>query len=248
MGINLVDELVDFVQNAIEGRLVDVHTAMPGEIYSYNAATQTAQVQPCIKRVYIQDSKAVPLPIVSNVPVVFPSADAGTAILTFPVKKGDPCLLIFSERALEQWYQKGGVVDPQDTRKFALSDAYCLMGGLPKPKKSSRATTNSVRLEYKDAKIELFPDGRITMGDGSAKLEITSAGKVKFGVGSTDVLQILSDTLQAITQISVAYSDTPSSGPDVRKTSGTGAAIATPGPVNAATFASLKSQLDGIKG
>lgn len=114
------------IKDAIESRLVDVHTALPGTIQSYDAAKQMANVQPTIMRKY-HSGKISSLPVINNVPVVHPRG--GKAAILLPLKAGDPCLLIFSERSLDIWKSKGGQVDPQDTRKHTLSDAFCIPGG-----------------------------------------------------------------------------------------------------------------------
>lgn len=48
--------------------------------------------------------------------------------MTFPVKPGDGCLLIFAERSLDEWKDGGGEVTPNDPRAMDLSDAVALMG------------------------------------------------------------------------------------------------------------------------
>lgn len=114
------------IKDAIEARLVDVHTALPGTIQSYDPAKQMANVQPNIQRKY-SSGKITSLPVINNVPVVHPRG--GKAAILLPLKAGDPCLLVFSERSLDIWKSKGGQVDPQDTRKHTLSDAFCIPGG-----------------------------------------------------------------------------------------------------------------------
>ena len=114
------------IQDAIEARLIDVHTAMPGMIVSYDPSKQMAQVQPSLKKKY-SNGTIVPLPIINNVTVVHPRG--GTAAILLPLKAGDPCWLIFGERSLDNWKSQGGISDPADTRKHHLSDAVCIPGG-----------------------------------------------------------------------------------------------------------------------
>jgi hypothetical protein len=64
------------------------------------------------------------LPVITDVPVVFPGA--GDYSVTFPIAKGDTVLLIFAEGSLDQWLTKGGEVDPQDDRRFSLTDAIAI--------------------------------------------------------------------------------------------------------------------------
>jgi hypothetical protein len=49
------------------------------------------------------------------------------------VSPGDPCLLIFSDRSLDSWLDRGGEVDPIDLRRHHLSDAVAILGVRAKP-------------------------------------------------------------------------------------------------------------------
>lgn len=117
----------------IESRLRDLHTAIPGTIVSFNAVKQTATVQPSIKRIFVLKNPGqsavvsqVNLPLCVDVPVQFPGG--GGFFLTFPVMPGDGCLLQFSERAIDFWYQNGGQQLPSEYRLHDLSDAIATVG------------------------------------------------------------------------------------------------------------------------
>jgi hypothetical protein len=135
--------LAQVIKNGIDAALAELNTAMPGEIASYDDVTGLASVQPCLQRKYAADGKVVDLPLVTNVPVCNPRG--GGAIIKFPFLKGDPVVLICSQRSLDRWLVTGGKVDPQDPRKHALSDAFAIPGGYPKSKPQSLAT---VTLEF----------------------------------------------------------------------------------------------------
>lgn len=102
-----------------------VHTAMPGVIQSYDAGAQRASVKPALSR-NLSDGEVEELPILEDVPVIWPRS--GGASMTFPIKSGDGCLLIFMERSIDEFKGKGGDVTPADPRQHALSDAVALMG------------------------------------------------------------------------------------------------------------------------
>ncbi|MFW8450019.1 Gp138 family membrane-puncturing spike protein, partial [Klebsiella pneumoniae] len=65
---------------------------------------------------------SVNLPLLVDVPVVFPRG--GGCTLTFPVKPGDECLVIFADRCIDFWWQSGGIQEPVDERMHDLSDAF----------------------------------------------------------------------------------------------------------------------------
>lgn len=113
-----------------EALLGGVHTAFPARVESYDAATMRAEVQPCLMRKYY-DSDPSNLPKITDVPIHFFSGGGFT--ITVPIAAGDYVLCICSERSLEQWLTKGGIVDPLDPRKFDLTDAVAIPGLFPLP-------------------------------------------------------------------------------------------------------------------
>lgn len=113
------------------GLMAETHTALPAEIVSYDGASKTVKVQPTLQRLYEYKTKAENLPVLEDIPVIFPGS--GDFWLTFEPEKGSYALLIVAERSLEIWLNQGGIVDPQQERRFDLSDAIAICGILPKP-------------------------------------------------------------------------------------------------------------------
>ena len=111
---------------AIENKLKDVHTAVPGIIHSFDKDAQTAEVQPAIQRIYT-DAGAMDLPLCLDVPVHFPTG-MGKFHITWPVDEGDECLLIFSERCIDRWFAQGGTQEPDEYRMHDLSDGFAIVG------------------------------------------------------------------------------------------------------------------------
>ena len=89
----------------------------------------TVTVQPSIRgRVEQPDgsTKSVALPLLVDVPAVFPSGGGFT--LTFPIHQGDECLVVFADRCIDAWWQSGGIGEPLETRTHNLSDGFALVG------------------------------------------------------------------------------------------------------------------------
>lgn len=118
-------EMATLMRRAHDNMSRSMHTCMPGTILSYDASSQMASVQPSLNRQQ-PDGREEKMPVVNNVPVVWPRS--GGASMTFPVKPGDGCLLLFAERSLDEWKSSGGEVTPRDARRADLSDAVALMG------------------------------------------------------------------------------------------------------------------------
>ena len=217
--------MTDAIRLAILYQLTNIHTALPGAIISYDYTKQKASIQPLLNKVWA-DGTTTPVPVLENVPVIFPRA--GGASLTFPVAEGDTCLLLFMERSIDNWLMTGGQVDPNDPRKFDLSDAVALMGLSPFSQNSLSDNNDDLLLTYNGSSFRIKKNGDVV---------IETSSKLALGTSVVELLQQISDTLAGIAAITttVTVPSTPF-GP-------------VPFPIdNAATFTAIQAQIDSIKG
>lgn len=119
----------ELITRALESRLGDVYTAMPGIVQSYDPATQTADVLPGIQRAVTtteDDIAYEDLPIVPNVKICFPRG--GPFQISWPLNKGDSVILICTTYAIQQWRQgdNSQTVAPGDLRLHSLGSAFAL--------------------------------------------------------------------------------------------------------------------------
>lgn len=166
----------DAARQTVNSRLVEVHTMLPGIIESFDPDTQTARVQPAIKRIFTEQGP-VPIPVCVDVPVEFPGG--GDFFLTFPVKPGDECVLAFSERCIDRWHVMGGVQDPDEYRMHSYSDGVARVGLNSQPRKipSFNPTDAEFRSRDGSVKVQLKPDGTIKNINPAGSTELTPAGK-----------------------------------------------------------------------
>lgn len=118
-----MNDLASLLEQSFRQMLQSVHTAMPGQVESYSGGR--ASVKPLISR-QLDTGEVEELPVLNDVPIIWPRS--GGASMTFPVKPGDKCLLIFVERSLDEFKSNGSMVAPQDPRTHSISDAVALMG------------------------------------------------------------------------------------------------------------------------
>jgi hypothetical protein len=183
----------------LSGSQKSMWTALPGAVVSFDANTATATVQPGVAgTVTAKDGskQTVNLPVLSDVPVVFPRG--GGCTLTFPVKTGDECLIIFASRAIDAWAQSGGVQVASDARMHDLSDAFAIIGPMSQANKISGISTTKTQLRSNDGAtfVELDPAGQIVNVTAPGGMTITTptlhiTGNVncdKTVTGSTDVV------------------------------------------------------------
>lgn len=156
----------DTIDKRILRELSNIYTATPGRIESYNATQKRVSVKPLIRKKF-NDGTIVELPVVDNVPIVFPmTSDSG---IRFPVKRNDTCLLVFGMRSLDEWLTRGGLVTPDDSRKFDLSDAICIPG--LSPFSDLQLQNNSDCYMFNDSgKVVINDDGKIAIGNNQAEL------------------------------------------------------------------------------
>jgi len=161
--------LIQTLQAVIDAKICDLHTSMPAEIVSYDYAKNLAVVKPTLKRKYKNESEAVELPTISNVPVSFQRM--GPAHLRLPVEPGQTGHIIFNERSIDGWLVSGGKIDPQDPRKHSLSDAVFYPGLVPNnnPMESS-AAQDSIELKLNGSHVEILNNGKFKVTNGTEEL------------------------------------------------------------------------------
>jgi len=138
-----------------------LRVSLPGIIESFDPIACTCTVQPALKGQSADElgnMKSAPLPLLVDVPVVFPRG--GGCTITFPVKAGDECLVVFSDRCIDFWWQSGGVQETVDPRQHDLSDAFAIVGPQSQANVISNISSTTLQMRTDDgaAYIELDPN------------------------------------------------------------------------------------------
>ena len=179
------------INKGVDSKLKDVHTSMPGIIETFDPVNQLASIQPAIKRIFkTTDGEQefltpTSLPILINVPVQYPRG--GGFSLTFPVKKGDECLLVFCERSIDNWHQVGGVQPPGARRFHSLSDATAFVGISSLTNKVPNYDNTNVQLKKDDGSVS------ITLKD-NGDMDIIANGNLQGTIGGTVTLDVTGNT------------------------------------------------------
>lgn len=190
--------LASVIKKGMYERLKELHTAMPGIVETFDSVAQTASVQPAIQRTFkTNDGEKeilIPtdLPILINVPVIFPRG--GGFSLTFPVAKGDECLLTFCERSIDNWHKFGTIKEPGAKRFHALSDATAFIGLSSLPNKIPNYDATNVQLKKDDGSVfitlkangdlEAHADGNVII-DADGDVKINAGGKATIDAATT---------------------------------------------------------------
>lgn len=147
-------------QQALTGLQARLWTAIPGIVQSFDPVAMTCEIQPAVQGKRREEDGSIALvnlPMLLDCPVIFPHA--GDCSLTFPVRQGDECLVLFSCRAIDLWWQQGGVQPPVEVRMHDLSDGFALVGIYSQPNVIPNVSTNAVQLRSDDGQafMEINP-------------------------------------------------------------------------------------------
>ena len=163
--------LAKVLLQAIKAGLFEVHTCLPARIEKYDEATQKANVAPLLKKKYKFEDEPVDLPVITSVPVQWPSANGGAAFIHLPLKAGDLGWVVFAERSIDTYLAgEGDSVSPEDPRHHNLSDAVFIPGGLPFKKALSISSPDNMILKNNNMTIEIDPSGKIKIKGAAQEL------------------------------------------------------------------------------
>lgn len=118
-------QLLDIINLSIQAKLVNIHTATIGRVVKVNE--KTINIQPVINREV--NGESVALPVFIEVPPVF--MQGGGSYTAHPIKVGDHCLLIITERSFDNWYLGKDEKSPVEFRMHDYSDGFAIVGVNP---------------------------------------------------------------------------------------------------------------------
>ena len=161
-----IETLSSVILEGLRAFQTDIHTCLPCIVESFDSVKQTVEVQPVVKRVFIDSETGnkinTDLPLLINVPILYPKG--GGFSLTFPIKKGDECLVFFAERSIDDWYDTGEIRLQNQKRFHDLSDGVAFVGLTSKP---------NVLSDYKTDQVQLRNDS------GTSTIAIQNNGLIK---------------------------------------------------------------------
>ncbi len=143
-----------------------MYTALPC-IVAEDSDGHTVKLQVAIKRTVkdrtYDDTSYEDFSMLVDVPVQHPGG--GGITTTFPIKKGDEILAIFSSRAIDAWHQSGGVQQQIFNRMHSLSDGMALPGWRSTPRKIPNISTEAAQLRTDDLNhvVTLHPQDGLTL-------------------------------------------------------------------------------------
>ena len=155
------------IKKSIDYEISKINTCLPGVVVKYNPKKQLAEVKPGVD-FKLTSGRLVELPIIIDVPIVFPRAGGGG--ISFPIEKGDKVILLFCQRSIEEFFNKGDAASTDSERKFSLTDAMAIPGIVTGKESSFSPAGNRAEMVFRDFKISISRNGRIAIGKGNIEL------------------------------------------------------------------------------
>jgi hypothetical protein len=198
-----VEDPEEALRLALEGWQAAIWTAIPAILDSFDPEKMTCTASPAIQGIFrLKDgsTKVVSIAQCLYVPVQF--ARGGGWTHTFPMKKDDEGLLIFSSRCIDAWWQNGGIQPQAEIRFHDLSDGFFIPGVNSVPKvlvdfntdaSEIRNDAGDVKAVFMDEEIDVivkadtfgkFKDKEIDLKAGASTVTMTDT---KIDIVSTNV-------------------------------------------------------------
>lgn len=202
-------QLKDVLDALKKDLLLELNCHHVGTVQSFDASNQTATVTINYKKTYFRLNAVTGLyapllvdyPLIIDCPVLV--LGGGKARLSFPIRAGDECLLLFNDRDFDNWFQ-GTVGAPNaTTRLHSFADAVALVGIRSLPNK----------LDNYDIVRAALTNDKASVAVGPEKIKLSNDAQ---NLG--DLLQNLCDDIKALT--------------DAFINNATGVVLVTPAPGN----------------
>jgi hypothetical protein len=174
----------------LNDEMLDRRVAFPAQITAINTdsgdgALLSVDVLPLVRQTLSQENTDDliyrDLPILANVPVVFPHSTVSGFSLTIPIQIGDQVLIVIADRSIDEWQASGGTGRPVESttpRAHDLTDAIAVIG---------------ISCDVNNVKNYSFDKATLRNGDGTIAVEVSNDdvvmknGSITTTVGSSDI-------------------------------------------------------------
>lgn len=168
---NVLGDDSQLYENIIKKVNFNLRCCIPGVIQQYDPKTNTASIQPAIREEIVNEDNTVQymnLPILVNVPIIFPSCSIGS--IKMLLKQGDECLVLFSDLSIDNFWKYANVQNPIEVRRHDLSDGIAIPCVLSQPNTKSFSGTG-IEIECGSSKIKIEQSG-ITFYDSNGSVTL----------------------------------------------------------------------------
>lgn len=130
-------------------------------VQSFSSSTQKISCTIAYKQTYLRADPATgkynpvlaDYPMLIDCPVAIPRGGQGS--VTFPIQKGDSCLVFFNDRDFDNWATSGQVTAPASNRLHSTADGIAFVSLSPFSKPITDYDTDKTCLRYGNTKIRI---------------------------------------------------------------------------------------------
>ncbi len=164
---------------------LDLNCHHLGTIQSFNPDIQTVSATVNYPKTFFQfnaatnlyDPVQVSYPLLVDMPVII--LGGGPCNLTFPIEKGDQCLVLFNDRSIDNWFQSGQVSPLNSPRAHSFSDGIVLVG------LNYLMGPSSTKIEDYDTERAVLRNGTTGIGVGEEQVLIYNETNGHLGASLT---------------------------------------------------------------
>jgi len=151
-----------------------------GKINKFDKVRKCAEIQLMLKKVTsVKEKKIVSYPLLIECPVF--TLQGAQSSLQMPIKKGDTCLVFFSDRNLDIWWRTDEAAAPADHRCHSISDGIAIVG-INSLKSQLPAYTDDVVLTVTPGQNFIINQPRNVLVNGQSGQDFTINGFQRFTV------------------------------------------------------------------
>ena len=164
--------LISLIKNELKR---EINCVSVGTINSFDSTNQTANVTINYKKVLKKKSAIgtkeyndviIEYPMLLKCPVLV--LNGGGAHITFPIRSGDDCVVLFCDRDIDLWLEKGYKNNPPGSeRMHDLSDAIAIVGINSLKDSIGSYDADKLKIKYGNGYITIDDSGSINVQGSS---------------------------------------------------------------------------------
>lgn len=167
-------ELKDALNLLKKDILLNLSCQHIGIIDSVNFENQTVMAKIAYKKAFLQKQaddtyKKVLVDYPPLIDVPFIVYGGGDASIRMPIKPGDECLLLFNDRAIDNWWASGQITEVSANRLHSFSDAIAIVGVRSLARSISDYDPDALALVNDEGFVRIT-DNKIGIGNASGDL------------------------------------------------------------------------------
>lgn len=178
----LTPDITSLLELYFDRKLSGMNCLKIGTIESFDASAHSASISINYRRRFDDDSYKE-YPLLVDCPCMI--LTGGEGHLTFPIAKGDTCLILFNDSDIDQWFSTGQVVAPNSNRVHDIADGIAIVGIRSMINVISGYKTDGVRLKHStnyidiDSLINMVSTSDITATAATDIEHISEGGDIK---------------------------------------------------------------------